>query len=73
MFDNFGVRALLDIDATGKVANCTILRSSRVAWADRKICDGLKSRARFHPAIDHAGNPVPGKLVTPEIRSVLIR
>lgn len=73
IFDNVGVRALLDIDALGKVTMCTLLRSSRVAWADRKICEGLRTRAKFYPAIDRAGNPVAGKLVTPEFTSVLIR
>lgn len=73
VFDNKGVRALLEIDAAGKVTDCTILQSSKVAWADRKICDGLKTRAVFRPAIDHAGNAVRSKLVTPMITSVLIR
>ena len=73
IFGDGTVRALLDIDASGKVTNCTLLRSSRVSWADRKICEGLRMRATFHPAIDHAGHPVAGKLVTPEFTSVLIR
>ena len=50
IFDNVGVRALLGIDALGKVTMCTLLRSSRVAWADRKICEGLRTRAKFYPA-----------------------
>lgn len=73
IFRNPGFRAVLDIDPVGKVTNCTILQSSRVGWADRKICEGLKNRALIHPAIDHAGHAVRGKLVTPIITSVLIR
>ena len=73
IFNNVGFRALLAIDAAGKVTNCTILQSSRVGWADRKICEGLKTRASFHPAIDQSGNAVAGKVVTPIITSVLIR
>lgn len=73
MFRSGGFRAVLDIDPAGKVTKCLILQSSRVGWADRKICEGLKTRARIHPAIDHAGHAVSGKLVTPIITSVLIR
>jgi protein TonB len=46
----------LDVDATGKVTNCTITGSSGSSLLDNTACSLLKRRARFSPAEDSAGN-----------------
>jgi len=49
----------LDIGADGRVAGCAILRSSGSPRLDAGTCRLLRSRARFAPARDAAGAPVP--------------
>ena len=49
----------LAIGADGRVAGCVILGSSGSSALDSATCRLMRSRARFTPARDHAGNPVP--------------
>ncbi len=53
-------RFTLGIDATGKVAGCTITRSSGHAVLDAATCDLVSKRARFDAARDGMGKPVAG-------------
>lgn len=53
------VRFVLRIGANGRVDNCTITRSSGSSWLDSTACRILRARARYRPARDSAGTPVP--------------
>jgi periplasmic protein TonB len=53
------VRFRLDVDATGKVTNCTVTGSSGTSVLDTTACNLLKRRARFNPAEDEGGNKIP--------------
>jgi protein TonB len=61
------VQAALSIDASGRVTNCTIVRSSTYASLDDATCRILQRRARFRPARDAAGNPVADRIVAPPV------
>ena len=50
----------LQIDARGRVSDCTITRSTGHEALDGATCRLLKRRARFDPARDPAGNRVAG-------------
>lgn len=49
----------LDVDASGKVSNCTVTSSSGNALLDSTACALLRRRARFGPAEDASGNKIP--------------
>jgi protein TonB len=49
----------LDVDASGKVTNCTVTGSSGSDLLDRTTCDLLLKRARFVPAQDGWGRNIP--------------
>jgi periplasmic protein TonB len=51
----------LEIGADGRVTGCTVEKSSGYAVLDTSTCRLLRSRARFNPARDSAGAPVPGR------------
>lgn len=51
--------ARLDIGADGAVTGCAIVQSSGADSLDKVTCTLLRKRARFHPARDAAGKPVP--------------
>lgn len=53
------VKFRLDVDATGRVTECTITESSGSDSLDSTACSLLKRRARFTPARDAKGNGVP--------------
>jgi protein TonB len=53
-------RFTLEIDATGKVSNCTITRSTGHAELDAATCQLVTKRARFDAARDGHGKPVAG-------------
>lgn len=61
------VRAALTVDATGRVANCTIIQSSNHESLDNATCNILSRRARFIPARDASGNPVASRVISPPI------
>lgn len=50
----------LTIDASGRVSDCQITRSSGHSVLDSKTCEQLRRRARFRPAEDSSGNKVVG-------------
>ena len=50
----------LDIDARGRVSNCTITRSTGFDPLDAATCRLIQRRARFEPARDSAGEAVAG-------------
>jgi protein TonB len=52
----------LDVGADGRVTGCTINRSSGSAHLDSATCGLMRSRARFTPAHDARGVPVPDKV-----------
>jgi protein TonB len=51
-----GVRVTVGTD--GKVAACSVTRSSGSDDLDSAACDGMTRYARFDPALDTAGNPI---------------
>lgn len=53
----------LAIDATGAVRRCDITRSSGFSALDAGTCALMMDRARFTPALDATGKPVPGSFV----------
>ncbi len=53
-------RFTLDIDAKGRVSNCTITQSTGHAALDRATCTLIRERARFNPALDEAESPTGG-------------
>lgn len=53
------VRFRLGVGADGRVTDCTILSSSGSSALDSTTCRLVRSRARFTPARDKTGSPVP--------------
>lgn len=49
----------LDVDANGSVSGCHIQNSIGDKVFDEAVCDALKRRARFEPALDSDGRPIP--------------
>lgn len=62
----------LDITADGRVSACTIEASSGSAALDAATCRIMRSRARFEPARDSGGQPIPDHLQS-HIRWILPR
>ena len=62
------VQARLAIDSSGRVSNCTVIRSSGFKSLDDATCSILTRRARFNPARDAAGRRVPDTVVTPPVK-----
>lgn len=54
----------LDVDANGRVTNCTVTSSSGSSILDSTACSLLKRRARFNPAEDANGNKIPAPFVS---------
>jgi len=54
-------RFALAIDASGRISECTITRSSGHGELDAATCRLIERRARFEPARDAEGNRVPGR------------
>ena len=55
------VRYLVDVD--GRVARCTVTRSSGSADLDDTTCRLIRERFRFDPSRDRQGNPVAATIV----------
>lgn len=53
------VQVRLDIDTAGKITKCHVLRRTNPDEFADITCDVLTKRARFTPALDSAGKPVP--------------
>jgi TonB family protein len=56
------VNLILDVGIMGRVEGCRIARSSGSGVLDSATCRLLRSRARFTPAIDRAGNAAAAPL-----------
>ena len=52
------VTLALLIDEKGRVADCTVTRTSGIAVLDGQSCTKIKERAEFEPALDREGKPV---------------
>ena len=52
-----------DINAAGRVENCTVTSSSGNSSLDRAACSALTRRGRYTPALDQNGSPIrsPGQ------------
>jgi TonB family protein len=53
------VTVSIGISPQGKASYCTIARSSGDANFDQAVCQAILKRARFEPALDELGRPVP--------------
>lgn len=53
------VKVRFDIDSAGKITRCQVVTSSGSQSLDETTCERAGSRARFRPARDAAGKPVP--------------
>jgi len=53
-------RFSLDVNASGRVVDCMITRSTSHAALDNATCALIIKRARFEPARDNTGKPVDG-------------
>ena len=56
------VEFTLDVGPDGRVTQCAVAQSSGSAALDSTTCRIMRSRARFTPARDLAGNPVPDRM-----------
>ncbi len=54
----------LKLDASGRVSDCTITRSTGHSVLDRATCDLLGKRARFEPARGTSGESVAGSFTS---------
>jgi protein TonB len=54
------VQVRLTISVAGRVENCVLTYPSGSGALDSATCRILRSRARFHPALDRKKRPVPG-------------
>lgn len=50
----------LEISASGRVSNCSVVGSTGHSVLDLATCQLITKRARFKPAKDSSGNSVPG-------------
>lgn len=64
------VVAMLAVDATGMVTDCTIQVSSGTTVLDTTTCQIAMAHLRFDPATDHQGHPIAGTYLLP-VRWVL--
>jgi TonB family protein len=67
------VRTLLKIDATGTVADCTVIESSGAPLLDKRTCDIFLQRIKFDAALDENGKPVASSYVPPGVDYRLVR
>lgn len=58
------VGVLLLIDEKGKVADCTVSQTSKIAVLDAQTCFIFLSRAKLEPAVGHDGRPARDALQT---------
>jgi len=65
--DEGTAQARLTVDTSGHVSACAIIRSSGHPSLDAATCRILQTRARFRPARDEYGRPVPDTVVTPPV------
>jgi len=58
------VRVRLTIGANGRVAGCSVTRSSGHADLDTAACKALRRYGRYNPALNATGNPIAGSAST---------
>jgi TonB family protein len=59
-----GIRVALTVDAGGRPVRCQVTRSSGFEEMDENTCTAAMRSARFTPARDAQGNPVPALWTT---------
>jgi len=59
-----------EITATGKPANCAVVKSSGYPVLDESACKELLKRARFRPALDDQGSPRLAKASATAVYSI---
>ncbi len=47
------------VSPTGKATYCTVVRTSENALLDASVCQAISQRAKFDPALDKDGRPIP--------------
>ena len=52
----------IEVDSAGGAANCQIISTSGNSDLDQAACAIILQRARFRPALDHLGRPIPDSL-----------
>jgi protein TonB len=57
-----GVR--VTVGPNGRVSECSVTSPSGSSILDDAACSGMRSYARFNPALDAAGNPTTGSYTT---------
>jgi periplasmic protein TonB len=57
-----GVR--VTVGPNGRVSDCSVSSPSGSSILDEAACSGMRSYARFNPALDAAGNPTSGSYTT---------
>ena len=57
-----GVR--VTVGPNGRVSDCSVTSGSGSSILDDAACSGMRSYARFNPALDAAGNPISGSYTT---------
>lgn len=58
------VGVTVTVGTNGRVESCRVSSSSGQSILDRAACDGMERYARFHPALNAAGNPTTGSYST---------
>jgi Gram-negative bacterial TonB protein C-terminal len=59
-----------DISERGRPLACRVVVSSRNERMDRAVCSAFRDQARFEPALDAQGRPVPSQYVS-QVRWVI--
>lgn len=49
----------VEVDSSGRVSGCRITATSGDSDLDRATCEIVRQRARFRPALDRSGRPMP--------------
>lgn len=58
------VGVTVTVATTSRATNCKVTQSSGHAILDAAACEGIMRYARFVPALDRKGQPVPGTFST---------
>jgi TonB family protein len=58
--DEGSVGVSFDVNAQGRVVNCSVTSSSGSSLLDMTTCRLVERRGRYSPALDAAGNPIAG-------------
>jgi len=58
------VGVAVTVSPDGRATKCKVTRSSGYPILDDAACKGIERYARFEPALDRKGRPIPGKFST---------